>query len=284
MEGWRYCIKMTRRGMNSRYGFFLATLIFCLSGPLFLQAAVREPVETDEELPSWAGTPQCELFQGIWHNDQVRIRQALKDGADINQPLVSGRAPLLTACFEEGISEEIILLLIECGADVHTADLLGITPLYAACKHGRADVVLQLLPHNVAVTAAILDIAKYNWEVSKVLLAHVDILVSTAQAGDERALRACQQLAIECQQLSDRHAATIKQRRVVIAKEELLCATCGRADAWSADLRVLHERRHRGLVYSCQHDIDECQRAIQVLSGWKMRCEGSCTSGGASGK
>ncbi|MBM3893908.1 hypothetical protein FJ365_05960 [Candidatus Dependentiae bacterium] len=261
----------------------LVICLLCLQG-ILLQPASREPIETDEELPSWAGTPQYELFQGIWHNDQARIRQALKDGAAINQPLGSGRAPLLTACFQEGISEEIILFLIECGADVHTADPHGRTPLYGVCMHGRADLVLQLLPLKVAITAAVLERATYHEAVNTELLGHIDMLVSTAQAGDERALRECQQLATECQQLSAQHAATIKQRKAVIAKEELLYATCGRADAWSADLRVLHERRHRGLVYSCKHDIAQCQLAILVLNGWKMRCEGACTGGRASGK
>lgn len=258
--------------MNMYARVIVVTLLLCSPVCIVVCATERE-CDDDASVASWFGTPQHQLFQGIWDNNLAGIRKALKDGANLHEPLGSGNAPLLAACFQEGIAEEILIFLIERGADVHAVDYHGRTPLYAACMYGRDDLVRQLLPYNVAITAAAFDRAKSHEAVRTVLQGHVDMLVIVAQSGDTLALEQCQRLAAECQGMIDEFQKKIAERAKTIAEEQRLYATYGHCCRDDKEQEMLMKLRHRGLLMSCAENIAEYQHSIVLLAGCKTQCE-----------
>ncbi|KAJ1476984.1 ankyrin repeat-containing domain protein, partial [Baffinella frigidus] len=78
----------------------------------------------------------------------------LADGADIEErggPGVAGRTPLFAAAL--GGHTDILLLLLEHGADVSVADDDGWTSLHIAAFLGREKVVRLLLEYGADVSA-----------------------------------------------------------------------------------------------------------------------------------
>lgn len=76
-------------------------------------------------------------------------KQAVNEGADINQHNSSGRTPLIEAAWSG--SAEIVEFLLEKGADVNAADKSGFTALMRATEEGHSSVVSILLQNGADV-------------------------------------------------------------------------------------------------------------------------------------
>ncbi|MEV7523530.1 ankyrin repeat domain-containing protein [Streptomyces sp. NPDC091371] len=89
------------------------------------------------------------LFEAIVKNDALRVRAALRAGADPRRAEAGGTTPL----YEASVSGRtgIVRLLLEAGAPPD-AESRGIgaegTPLCAAACWGEADTVRELLAHG----------------------------------------------------------------------------------------------------------------------------------------
>ncbi|MFP4012835.1 MAG: ankyrin repeat domain-containing protein [Chitinispirillaceae bacterium] len=73
----------------------------------------------------------------------TEAKQAVNEGADINQQDSSGRTPLIEAAWSG--STEIVEFLLEKGANVDASDKSGFTALMRATEEGHVPVVSMLL-------------------------------------------------------------------------------------------------------------------------------------------
>lgn len=83
------------------------------------------------------------LFERIAMRDLPQIRKLLLGGV----PVVLNRDSALTWACSFGY-EDVVGLLLECGANVNDTDAQGLTPLHVACKGGFVDIARLLLHEN----------------------------------------------------------------------------------------------------------------------------------------
>ncbi len=115
----------------------------------FLSALVAAAALLAGGLPALAGP----LHEAVETGDIDQVKQAIAEGADVNQEDIAGRMPLFLAASEGHAA--IAVLLIENGADVSMEDqLLGWRPLHVAASAGHLDVVEILIEHGADVNAA----------------------------------------------------------------------------------------------------------------------------------
>ncbi|HET9216314.1 MAG TPA: ankyrin repeat domain-containing protein [Terriglobia bacterium] len=84
--------------------------------------------------------------------DARKVRLLLEHGADVNKASLLGRTPLLVAAGIEG-TLETVKLLAERGADVNAADTAGVTPLIAAAFVDNRAVAKFLIEEGANVNA-----------------------------------------------------------------------------------------------------------------------------------
>jgi hypothetical protein len=120
-----------------------------------LRAAVEDPsLVPNGQMPIGIGS--C-LVYAIYHSPLAFIRTLLELGADPNSPADDGFPPLIAAltCSRAvpGASprtdvDEIIRLLLSCGADANQRGINDYTPLHMAVAERNALAVLRLLEHG----------------------------------------------------------------------------------------------------------------------------------------
>jgi ankyrin repeat protein len=84
--------------------------------------------------------------------DPRKVRLLLEHGAAVNRASLMGRTPLLVAAGIEG-TFETVKLLVEQGADVNAADTVGVTPLIAAAFVDNGAVARFLVEKGANVNA-----------------------------------------------------------------------------------------------------------------------------------
>ena len=75
------------------------------------------------------------------------MSRLLEAGADVNQVMQDGAAPLFIAAHNG--HEAVVSRLLEAGADVNQAVQNGATPLYIAAQNGHSAIIRML---NAALT------------------------------------------------------------------------------------------------------------------------------------
>ena len=85
--------------------------------------------------------------------DTGKVRLLLDHGADVNKATLLGRTPLLVAASTSGTLATIRLLL-EKGADVNAADNSGYTPLIAAASIDNSEAAKLFIEKGASVNAA----------------------------------------------------------------------------------------------------------------------------------
>jgi mannose-6-phosphate isomerase-like protein (cupin superfamily) len=115
----------------------------------FLSALVAAAALLAGGLPALAGP----LHEAAETGDIDQVKQAIAEGADVNQADYASRLPLYLAASKGHAA--IAVLLIEKGADVSMEyPLLRWRPLHAAAYAGHLDVVEILIEHGADVNAA----------------------------------------------------------------------------------------------------------------------------------
>src|SRR5512145_1645605 len=120
-----------------------------------LRAAVDDPtVVPNGRMPDTVGS--C-LVYAIYHSPLAFIRTLLEIGADPNAPADDGFPPLIAAltcsravpgALPRTDVDEIIRLLLSCGADANQRGINDYTPLHMAVAERNALAVLRLLEHG----------------------------------------------------------------------------------------------------------------------------------------
>lgn len=99
-----------------------------------------------------AEQPHGPLFSAVIDNDQKKVRELLKKGADPNEKESHGATPLHYASGHGHL--EIAKFLILMGADVNAMDSLGCTPLHGACGSLMKDIAELLISRGADIHAA----------------------------------------------------------------------------------------------------------------------------------
>src|SRR6185437_7278456 len=84
--------------------------------------------------------------------DIDKVRLLLDQGADVNKATLLGRTPLLVAAATSG-TLETIQLLVQKGADINAADTSGYTPLIAAASIDNAEAAKLFIDRGASVNA-----------------------------------------------------------------------------------------------------------------------------------
>ena len=87
------------------------------------------------------------LYESGTRNGTVGVRQALRNGANVNCVCNEDYdTPLAKAC-ERGY-DSIVRILLDMGADPWWRDLRSLLPIKVACVHGHMSIVEMLLNHD----------------------------------------------------------------------------------------------------------------------------------------
>jgi len=86
-----------------------------------------------------------DLMQAASQNDSGRVRQLLKDGAQVNARDQSERTALMYACANRSSSRDLLEILLMAGADVNAVDRSGASALHAAVHDGASLTCIQAL-------------------------------------------------------------------------------------------------------------------------------------------
>jgi hypothetical protein len=124
--------------------------------PLMFRGSVRQPrcnevadrKRSDAKAVSEAGVTALHLAVG----DVRKVRLLLESGADVNKASLVGRTPLLVAAGTYG-SIDTVRLLLDRGAAVNAADTTGLTPIVAAAGVNDAAVVKLLVEKGANINA-----------------------------------------------------------------------------------------------------------------------------------
>jgi ankyrin repeat protein len=90
-----------------------------------------------------AASSRAPLADAAQKLDRSKIRELLKQRADVNAPQVDGMTALHWAVYQDDL--EIANLLVGAGANVKAASRYGVTPLSLACTNGNSAMVEMLL-------------------------------------------------------------------------------------------------------------------------------------------
>jgi ankyrin repeat protein len=100
---------------------------------------------------SVAFAADADLLQAVHDNDAALVDRLLAAGADPHTPNRYGITPLLEACLNGGTA--IIDKLLKAGADPNTTQPEGETALMTAARTGNIDAVRTLLDHGARINA-----------------------------------------------------------------------------------------------------------------------------------
>jgi ankyrin repeat protein/serine/threonine protein kinase len=120
------------------------------------------------------GTKNKELLEASEKGDVEKVKELLKEGANINAKNKFGYTPLHVVADRGHI--EIVKLLIEHGADVNAKDnIFGHTPLHKAAYNGHIEIVKLLIEHGADVNAKdiIIGVTPLHYAAYK---AHIEIV------------------------------------------------------------------------------------------------------------
>jgi ankyrin repeat protein len=105
-----------------------------------------------------ASAQDVALHQAVIDNDPQAVKQALRDGADVNAPeteetsaLDLDSTPLIVAAGKEHV--EIVEILIGSGADVNATGEFDITALSETAIKGNNEIVTMLLEAGAEIDA-----------------------------------------------------------------------------------------------------------------------------------
>jgi ankyrin repeat protein/serine/threonine protein kinase len=87
-----------------------------------------------------------ELLEAAEYGDLIKVRIALKKGANPNARRFNGETPLHNAAQKGHV--EIVKLLLKRGANPNAKDNYGWTPLHIAAQKGHVEIVKLLLEHG----------------------------------------------------------------------------------------------------------------------------------------
>jgi ankyrin repeat protein len=94
-----------------------------------------------------------ELADAAMKKNAAAVRSLLEQKADVNAPQADGATALHWAVRWDDL--QLADLLIRAGADVHSRNRLGVTPIYLACINGNAVMIGKLLDAGVNPNAAL---------------------------------------------------------------------------------------------------------------------------------
>ena len=98
------------------------------------------------------------LKTAIKNNDEELVLRLIEEGADVNEIFDNRYTPLMTACFFGFIN--IVNILIEKNADVNKDSFNGSPAIYVASFMGFLDIVIKLLDSGAIVKED--DLITYN--------------------------------------------------------------------------------------------------------------------------
>jgi len=138
----------TNGGMNARGNGGQTPLMAAASFGSLEAVSLLIAAGADPQAANEAGLTPLHLAT----SDPRKARVLLERGADVNKASLMGRTPLLVAAGTEG-TFETVKLLIERGADVNAADASGVTPLIAAAFVDNGAVAKFLVEKGANVNA-----------------------------------------------------------------------------------------------------------------------------------
>ena len=89
------------------------------------------------------------LHEAARKGDTEAAKEAVKAGAQLEEPDETGESPLLIAALAG--HKEVVVLLLDADADVHAGNKGGLTALHAAAYGGHADIVRLLIARGAVV-------------------------------------------------------------------------------------------------------------------------------------
>jgi len=123
-----------------------------------------------------AARARSPLHDAVLNRDQHRIKELIRQGANVNIQDEKGWTPLFTAIGND--YSELVEFLLEHGSNVDSTTLENATPLHLAASYGRLTAVKLLVRHgalldaktNHGATSLHVAIAYHNCEVVKLLV------------------------------------------------------------------------------------------------------------------
>ncbi|MGE4418847.1 MAG: ankyrin repeat domain-containing protein [Sulfurimonas sp.] len=113
-------------------------------------------------------------------NDFLGVKKYIIDGADVNEANESGES-VLASCLRYGCDFDIVMHLVENGADIYDFDEEGVSIFDMAVTYNNIDMVKYLISQGVDVNATtrrsrftpLMAAACYGrFEIAKLLLEH----------------------------------------------------------------------------------------------------------------
>jgi ankyrin repeat protein len=89
------------------------------------------------------------LLNAVNYNEYSMVKMLLEHEVSPDSQMPGGKSALTIAASK---NTDIVILLVENGANVNQKDNLGLTPLMTAAKYGKADIVAFLLAHDADPT------------------------------------------------------------------------------------------------------------------------------------
>lgn len=122
--------------------------------------------------PQYTSAQNEQLWMSLFNNDFEAVKDAIKNGADVNAENQAGEKVIfsaLTVSFmqADNFSTEVVKLLIDNGADVNVKNVDNQTPLFIACSQGlipedkRAELV-NLLASKGAETGIMANVHMFS--------------------------------------------------------------------------------------------------------------------------
>jgi ankyrin repeat protein len=100
-----------------------------------------------------AGLEAQEIFEAARAGDLAKVTSSIdKDPGLVKAVDETGRTPLHWAC--RGVHFEVVMALVERGADVNARDAAAVTPLHSVASRGHLEAVKYLLARGARVEAA----------------------------------------------------------------------------------------------------------------------------------
>ena len=90
-----------------------------------------------------------ELHKNINLENVEKIKELIKNGANVNSYHIFGLTPLTKACYINNL--DIVKYLVENGADINLHDKYGSTPLITACDRNNLGIVKYLVGNGANI-------------------------------------------------------------------------------------------------------------------------------------
>lgn len=114
--------------------------------------SIRALIEAGADVEARNKWRQTALMAAARTGDMAKVRALIDAKANVGAQDIDSNSALGVACASE-VDAQLVLLLIDAGADVDQADFEGVTPLMKAAHRGDAAHVRVLLDHRASTTA-----------------------------------------------------------------------------------------------------------------------------------